>query len=115
MHTPWGVSSHHTLITDGVWFVETARHGGILVSRLVAHTLLSPAAIARGKSRGRWLAYEEDCDWSLFAYEQPLLYAAACAEPGSPPRPAEEIQQAAHECLLLWHPDYLVGVEKGVE
>lgn len=115
MHTPWGVSSYHTRITDGVWLVETARHGGVLVSRIVAHTLLSPEAIARGKSWGRWLAYEEDCDWSLFAYEQPLLYATACAEPGSPPRTAEEIQRAARRCLLIWHPDYLARVEKGEE
>src|SRR2546428_14183006 len=76
MLTPWGVSSHQTQITDGVWLVETARHGGILVRRRVAHTLLSPEAMARGKSWGSWLVYEEDCDWSLFAYEQPLLYAA---------------------------------------
>lgn len=50
MLTPRGISSHQTHITDGVWFVETARHGGILVSPLVAHTLLSPEAIARGMS-----------------------------------------------------------------
>ena len=113
MHTPWGVSSRQTHITNGVWFVETARHGGILVRRLVAHTLLSPEAITRGQSWGSWLAYEEDCDWSLFAYEQPLLYAAACTEPSSPPRTAEEIQQVARECLSVWHPDYLARVEKG--
>ena len=112
MLTPWGVSSHQTHITDGVWFVETARHGGILVRRHVAHTLLSPEAIVREKAWGSWLVYEEDCDWSLFAYEQPLLYAAACTEPGSPPRTAEEMQRAARECLSLWHPDYLALAEK---
>lgn len=112
MLTPWGVPTHQTHITDGVWLVETARHGGILVSRLVAHTLLSPEAIARGMSWGSWLVYEEDCDWSLFAYEQPQLYAATCIEPGSPPRTAEEMQQAARKCLLLWHPDYLARAEK---
>jgi hypothetical protein len=113
MLTPWGVSSQRTHITDDVWFVETARHGGILVNQRVAHTLLSAEAIARGKSWGGWLVYEEDCDWALFAYEQPLLFAAACTEPGSPPVTAEEIQQAARESLLLWHPDYLARVEKG--
>jgi len=113
MLTPWGVSSHQTHITDGAWFVETARHGGILVRQRMAHTLLSPEAIARGMSWGSWLAFEEDCDWSLFAYEQPLLYAAACTEQGYPSRTAEEIQQAARECLLLWHPDYLTWAEKG--
>jgi hypothetical protein len=113
MLTPWGVSAHQTRITDGVWFVETARHGGILVRRHVAHTLLSPEAITRGMAWGSWLVYEEDCDWSFFAYEQPQLYAAACTEPGCSPRAAEEIQRAARECLLLWHPDYLARAEKG--
>ena len=113
MLTPWGVASHQTHITNDVWFVETARHGGILVRQRVAHTLLSPEAIARGKSWGSWLVYEEDCDWALFAYEQPLLYAAACIAPGSPPRTVKEMQQAAHACLLLWHPDYLAWAEKG--
>jgi Domain of unknown function (DUF7007) len=113
MLTPWGISSHQTQITNGVWLVDTASHGGILVRRRVAHTLLTPEAIARGMSWASWLVYEEDCDWSLFAYEQPLLYAAACTKQGYPPRTAEEMQQAARECLLLWHPDYLARAEKG--
>ena len=113
IHDTGGVSSQQIQITDGVWLVDTAGHSSVLVGQRVAHTLLSPEAIARGMCWGSWLVYEEDCDWSLFAYEQPLLYAAACTEQGYPLRIAEEMRQVARECLLLWHPDYLARVEKG--
>lgn len=112
MHTPWGSSQHTHQITEGVYEVDTAGHGGILVAQYVVDTLLSPAAIAKGWHYGPYYAYEEDCDWAIFAYEQPELYAAAhTAERGYKPHTAEEIKQIARECLTRWHADYLAEVE----
>ncbi len=62
MNTPWGASQHQHTITGGVYEVDTAGHGGILVERRVAPTLLSPEAIALGWAWGQYYAYEEDCD-----------------------------------------------------
>lgn len=113
MITPWGQSQHQYIITEGVYEVDTAGHGGILVRAAIATHLLSKAAIAKGWKWGQWIAYEEDCDWALFAYEQPALYTAAHdAQPGRyKPYTAEEIKQIARDCLSRWHTDYLEQVE----
>lgn len=107
MNTPWGPSQHQHKITEGVYEVDTAGHGGILVDVDVAPELLSPAAIERGWHWGQWYAYEEDCLWAFFAYEQPGLYAAARKKQGCIPRTAEETKQDARETIILFYPSYL--------
>lgn len=77
MPTPWGKADSKHKITDGVYDVATPRHGGILVGKAVAQKLLSPKAIAIGMDWNNYYAFEEDCDWAVFAYEQPELYAAS--------------------------------------
>lgn len=106
MMTPWGMSQHQYTITTGVHEVDTAGHGGILVGGNIAHTLLSPQALALGWRTQGWYAYEEDCDWAIFAYEQPALFGAARRKQGMT-HSDEQITQFARESLLLWHPDYL--------
>jgi hypothetical protein len=112
MMTPWGASQHQHKITEGVYEVDTAGHGGILVSIAAATHLLSPKAIERGWRWSQWYAYEEDCDWALFAYEQPALYTAARTKQGCTPRTAEDMQQIARGCLERWHPMYFNDEEK---
>ncbi len=116
MNTPWGYAQHQHKITDGVYEVSTAGHGGILVRADVASNLLSPDAIAKGWLwNGREYSYEEDCDWAIFAYEQPHLYAEALNREyrrgGGFSRghevTAERYKQLAYECLTRWHTDYL--------
>lgn len=117
MNTPWGPSQHQYKIAEGVWEVDTAGHGGILLTPAAALRLLSPAARERGWRTGQWLAYEEDCDWALFAYEQPELYAATynAQRPGQPPRTPEQIRAMARESLARWHTAYLEAVETAAE
>lgn len=112
MNTPWGASQHQHKIAEGIYEVDTAGHGGILVKTDVAQRYLSDAAIEEGDTRmSGWLAYEEDCDWAIFAYEQPALYAAARARAGCSLKTPEETKQGARETLQSWKQIYLLTVE----
>jgi hypothetical protein len=114
MHTPWGTSQHQHRIDAGVWEVDTAGHGGILVSKNAAKRLLSPEAIELGWKWLQWYAYEEDCGWAVFAFEQPELYTACRTRQGCTPRTAEETRREARETLAEYFPAYLAMVEKNL-
>lgn len=111
MMTPWGNSQHAYKICEGVYEVDTAGHGGIMIGKRVAEKLLSEHARAKGEVFGVWLCYEEDCDWAVFAYEQPALYAAARARAGCSLKTPEETKQGARETLQSWKQIYLLTVE----
>lgn len=115
MPTPWGKADSKYLITKGVYEVTTPGHGGILVGKAVARKLLSPKAIACGFPWASYYAFEEDCDWSAFVYEQPEIYTKAWSEHNpitSKENPekytAEAVKADAMESLKRWHEDYFI-------
>jgi hypothetical protein len=66
--TPWGEPISASRLQNGVFMVSTSSHGGILVSRQLAH-LLSASAQQVGSeyqpghpAAKEWLFFEEDCD-----------------------------------------------------
>ena len=70
--TIWGQVQHREKLANGVYSVETARHGGVVVHHLVADKYISDKAKAIiGNPDGAWYSFEEDCDVNLFAYENP--------------------------------------------
>lgn len=70
--TIWGRVQHREKLANGVYSVETARHGGVVVHHLVADKYMSDKAKALiGERDGAWYSFEEDCDVNLFAYENP--------------------------------------------
>lgn len=56
----WGKIDHLEEITDGIWWVSTPSHGGILVDGV--HNRQIP-----GYMRDVEGSYEEDCDWAIVA------------------------------------------------
>lgn len=113
MLTPWGKADSVRKICEGVVEVSTPSHGGILVGKATARKLLSEKAQKIGREWNQYLAYEEDCDWSAFAYEQPEMYnearKVACftAYTQMPEKfTPEETKKAAGENLTRWHPEY---------
>lgn len=110
MRTRWGASQHRHKITQGVYEVDTAGHGGIMVRKEVAQQLLSKEALNVSDTWEGWICFEEDCDWALFVYEQPVLYAACRAKQGRK-ETAEEWKQLARKTLEHWYPKYLAAVE----
>ena len=116
MPTPWGKADYVHHICKGVVEVGTPGHGGILVGKAVARKLLSPKGQAIGREWNQYLAYEEDCDWSLFAYEQPELYnesrkiSCSTTYASNPEKfTVEETKRYAAETLKRWHQDYFTG------
>ncbi len=109
MPTPWGKADNKHKICEGVYNVGTPSHGGIMVGKTVAKKLLSAKAQAIGMDWGTWLCYEEDCDWAVFAYEQPKLYSEAWnRENPLSFHNEEENKKEARSCLETWHADYFV-------
>ena len=61
-YSPWGEVQHLEELCSGVFAVATASHGGIMVHRSIARTVLSPAARKHGFLDGNYYCFEEDCD-----------------------------------------------------
>ena len=74
MFTPWGQSDYTEQLEPGVLRVGTPSHGGLMITRTYAEKHLSPEARERGMSCGIYLAYEEDCNWCIAAYELKHLW-----------------------------------------
>lgn len=109
--TPWGEAQTYEVVANGVCWVTTARHGGILVDKWIAGTILSDRALAYGFEWGDTYAFEEDEAWAAFVYEQPALYAAYCNRLKQTKRPVTEaaVKQSAKATLRRWFPDYFAA------
>jgi hypothetical protein len=95
MPTPWGKAQSTTIYEPGLMKVDTASHGGFLLTRQFAHDNLSEAGRKRGESFGQFLAYEEDSDALIVIFE----LGARLGDPLAP-----EVVRAALEGYL---PEYL--------
>ena len=110
MPTPWGKADHAYKICDGVYDVGTPGHGGIMVGKAKARILLSEKAIARGMKWNQYICFEEDCDWSLFAFEQPKLYADSFKKHSLKPEEITEeyVKNSAKKSIERWYPEYFI-------
>ncbi len=97
MYTPWGIAQSVELLDDGVFWVQPAEHGGLLIEHTKVETLLSPKAIAIGTWWNTFLAFEEDGAMLVVFYEHPELYPWA---------EEDLIHNLAEECLQRVYPDY---------
>ena len=76
MQTPWGESDTLTEIAEGVREVTTPSHGGIMVHESVSQ-FLTDAERDIGESYGPWIAFEEDCAYSVVFAAMPALWRSA--------------------------------------
>jgi len=99
MPTPWGVALTVSLLGDGIFWVQTAEHGGVLLEQMQAEVLLTSKAVTLGAVWHEFLAFEQDDAMQVVFYEHPELYPWA---------EEDLIQQLAEECLRRTYPDYFV-------
>ena len=59
--SPWGAVQHCEEMNKGIYFVETAGHGGIMIKEEYAKEILSPEARKCGFREKGYLNFEEDC------------------------------------------------------
>src|SRR5271156_3687241 len=83
MSTPWGRADNVETITEGIWFVSTPSHGGIVLDK--AHKSLMPKPFRNNK----W--YEEDCEAGKVIITFPEAFK-------------ESTVKAAHASVKNWFP-----------
>ena len=97
METPWGIALTRQELAEGIFWVETAEHGGLLIEQTQAQALLSDPALKIGRLWEAFLAYEQDQDMLVVFYEHPELY----------PWVEEELtKKLAADNLQRFHPEY---------
>lgn len=104
-NSPWGTIQSQVVLARGVRWVNTASHGGFLISHRFANAHLSPAAVKRGKEWGAYLAFEEDCDAMIILFETRAFDDALGYTKN---HDVERLKGLSH-----WHADYLL--ERGIE
>ena len=84
--------------------MATASHGGIMVHRSIARTVLSPAARKHGFPDGSYYCFEEDCDAPVAIRE--LLDKGLYTAPVNDYFKPGEYEKAIDRSLQEYHPDY---------
>lgn len=69
--TPWGTVWSWSEVIDGVFWISTPIHGGLVIDLALAEATLSAQAKAFGSVCGRWLCFEEDCEVCIPLFEHP--------------------------------------------
>ena len=59
-NSPWGAVQYCRSIANGIYSVDTAGHGGIMIAKELASHILSEEAVAAGISESGYYCYEED-------------------------------------------------------
>ncbi|MBO0780411.1 MAG: hypothetical protein J2P37_16415 [Ktedonobacteraceae bacterium] len=99
MHTPWGEAKTKQQLDEGVFWVTTDSHGGILIEKGRAKELLSAKARRIGELWYDFLAFEQEHAMMVVFYEQPQLY----------PWLEEELSvKLAEDSLRRDYPDYFL-------
>lgn len=97
MPTPWGIALTRQKLADGIFWVETAEHGGLLIASEQAGVLLSAPACRIGQRWNNFLTFEQEYDMLVVFYEHPELY----------PWVEETLtEKLAADSLRLSHPEY---------
>ena len=96
MRTIWGTTQHQQKLATGVYIVDMASHGGIIVRQDMADKYISEKVrkIVNATLSYGWFHFEEDCDWAAFAYEKQSIM---------PKRLIELIRPS----LERWYPELL--------
>lgn len=97
MQTPWGVALTTLQLDEGVFWVETTEHGGILIEASQAKAALSEKALKIGQPWYDFIAFEQEHNMGVIFYEHPEWY----------PWAEEELtEKLAEDNLRQDHPDY---------
>lgn len=97
MLTPWGKTITMQELAEGILWVETTEHGGLLIEAALVPSFLSERAREIGQVWEDYLVYEQEHDMMVVFYEHPELY----------PWVEEELtEKLATDSLRLFHPEY---------
>lgn len=110
-YSPWGEVQYCETLCTGVFQVDTASHGGVIVHMKVVNDVLSPAAQKCGFQEGGYLCFEEDCDAAVALRE--LMDKGLFKAPVNDHFKPGEYSQVIDRSLRSWHPEYWAAYVKG--
>lgn len=97
MYTPWGKARLQRQLSEGILWVETSDHGGLLIEKMVAQHFLSLQARSIGCIWDNFFAFEQEKAIVVVFYEHPELYDWM----------EEELtRKFAEDILRFYYPDY---------
>ena len=100
--SPWGPVQHCSILCSGVFEVDTARHGGIMVLRSAVDDVLSKPAQDCGFWENGYLCFEEDADAQIVLRELLDQHWIEAPERFTP----SEYDTLINQSIEHWHPDY---------
>ena len=103
-YSPWGEVQNYTLIAKGIFDVNTASHGGILILTEYADHLLTEDARKCGSVCGCYLCFEEDCAAPVAIRE--LLDKGIMKAPVNEHYKEGEYSEIINGCITRWNPEY---------
>ena len=109
-YSPWGEVQSYTLIAKGIFDVNTASHGGVLILREYAEHLLTEEARKCGFEYGRYLCFEEDCAAPVAKRE--LLDNGILEAPVNEFFKEGEYSEVINCSIKRWYPEYWEAYEK---
>lgn len=101
-YSPWGEIQWCEKLYPGMYLVETASHGGVMVDR-EAELCLTSAARKCGMRDGGYLCFEEDCCEQVILRE--LLDRKIWKIPERVKDP-ETFEKALDQTIQKYHPEY---------
>lgn len=72
LNSIWGRVQGCEQIFRGCYHISTASHGGYYLHKQTAKAILKPQVFDAMPKHGYYLAFEEDCAWSLLALSSPM-------------------------------------------
>jgi len=102
-NSPWGAVQHCEVMNAGVYSVDTASHGGIMIEAEYAKEILSPEAQKIGFKEKGYLNFEEDCDANVAVRE--LLDNNVWKIPDKV-RDKEKFESSVNNSIKHYYPEY---------
>ena len=112
-YSPWGEVQNYTLIAKGIFDVNTASHGGILILSEYADHLLTEDARKCGSVCGCYLCFEEDCAAPVAIRE--LLDNGIMKAPVNEHYKEGEYSEIINGCIKRWNPEYWQAREQRLQ
>lgn len=107
--SPWGDVQHCEIMNTGIYSVDTASHGGIMIELEYAKEILSPEAQKVGFYENGYLNFEEDCDAAVAQRE---LLDKHIWEIPDKVKDKEKFESNVNNSIKHWNPEYWQSREK---
>ncbi len=107
--SPWGAVQHCEIMNTGIYSVDTASHGGIMIEAEYAKEILSPEAQKVGFYENGYLNFEEDCDADVAIRE---LLDKNIWEIPDKVNDKEKFESNVNNSIKRWNPEYWQSREK---